>query len=63
MEEYSTYSKEDLRAAVAEDEAKIPLETDVQGDEHKEEELWRSFSGNRPDGIVNDKGEKLCHVL
>ena len=56
-------SKEDLWKAVAEDEAKTPWEMEVRGEEHREEELGRRFWDKRPDGMVLDKEEKLCHVL
>ena len=56
-------SKGDLWAAVAEDEAKTPLEMEVRGAEHREEELWRRFWGKRSDGMVFDEEEKVCYVL
>ena len=45
-------SKEDLWAAVIEDEAKTTLEMEVRWEEHREEELWRRFWDKRPDGMV-----------
>ena len=53
IEEYSNMcSKEDLWAAVIEDEAKTTLEMEVRWEEHREEELWRRFWDKRPDGMV-----------
>ena len=52
-------SKEDLWAAVAENEAKIPLEMgSAQGGRVRTESL-----GKRPDGMVLDKEERVCYVL
>ena len=49
-EEYiNTCSKEDLWAAVAEDEVKTPLEMEVRGAVHREEELEWKFWDKRPD--------------
>ena len=63
-EEYSSMcSKGDLWAAVADDEANTPLETEVLGEEHRREELERRFWDKRPDGMVLDKEEKVCYVL
>ena len=63
-EEYiNLCSKEDLRVAVAEDEAKIPLEIEVQGAVHREEELKRRFWDKRPDVMVLDKEDKVCYVM
>ena len=47
---------------MAKDEAKTPLDTEVQasGDEHKAKELWQRFWDKRPDGMVIDEGEKVC---
>ena len=56
-------SMDDLWAAVAEDEAKTPLEMEVRGEEHREEELERRFWDKRPDGMVLDTEEKVCYVL
>ena len=38
--------------AVADQEAKTPLETGTQGEEHKAAELWRRFWNKRPDGMA-----------
>ena len=57
----SIYSREELWEAVADEEAKTPLETGIQGEEHKAAEL--RFWDKRPDGLVIDKKEKVCHVL
>ena len=63
-EEYiNLCSKEDLWADVAEDEAKTPLEMEVQGAVHREEELKRRFWDKRPDGMVFDKEDKVCYVM
>ena len=56
-------SKEDLWAAVAEDEAKTQLEMEMRGAVHREEESWQRFWDKRPDGMVLDKEEKVCYVL
>ena len=56
-------SKGDLWAAVADDEAKTPLEMEVRGEEHRKEELERRLLDKRPDGMVLDKEEKVCYVL
>jgi len=64
-EEYiNMCSKEDLWEAVAEEEAKTPLEGEMQGAEHdEEEELKRRFWDKRPDGMVLDKKDKTCYVI
>ena len=56
-------SKEDLWKAVAEDEAKTPLEVEVQGAGHKEEDLKQRFWDKRPDGMVLDKENKVSYVM
>jgi hypothetical protein len=48
---------------MAEDEVKTPLEMEMRGEEHREEELLRRFWDKRPDGMVLDKEEKVCYVL
>ena len=48
---------------MADDEAKIPLEMEVRGEEHRKEELEPRFSDKQPDGMVLDKEEKVCYVL
>ena len=53
-------SKEELWEAVAAGEAKTPLEVEMQGAEHEEEELKRRFWDKRPDGMVLDKEDKVC---
>ena len=57
-------SKEDLWEAAAEEEANTPLEGEMQGAEHdEEEELKRRFWDKRPDGMVLDKKDKTCYVI
>ena len=64
MEEFANVcSREELWAAVADEEAKIPLETETQGEEHKAAEHWLRFWDKRPDGMVIDKKEKVCYFL
>ena len=64
MEEFASIcSREELWEAVADEEAKSPLETKRQGEEHKAAELWRRFWDKRPDGMVIDKKEKVCCLL
>ena len=48
---------------MADEEAKTPLETETQGEEHKAAQLWRRFWDKRPDGMVIDKNEKVCYIL
>ena len=49
---------------MAEEEAKTPLEVEMQGAEHdEEEELKRRFWDKRPDGMVLDKEDKVCYVI
>ena len=63
-EEYSNLcSKEDLWAAVAENEAKTPLQMKVRGEEHRKEGFQRRFWDKQPDGMVLDKEAKVCYVL
>ena len=47
MEEFANIcSREESWEAVADEEAKTPLETGTQGEEHKAAELWRRFWDN-----------------
>ena len=48
---------------MAADEAKTPLEVEVQGTGHEEEEFKRRFWDKRPDGMVLDKEGKVCYVM
>ena len=64
MEEFARIcSREQSWEAVADEEANTPLETEMQGEEHKAAELWRRFWDKRPDGMVIDKNEKFSYVL
>ena len=56
-------SKEDLWEAVAAEEAKTPLEVEMQGAEHEEEEFKRRFWDKGPDGMVLDKEDKICYLI
>ena len=57
-------SREVLWEAVAAEEAKTPLEVEMQGVEHDvEEELKRRFWDKRPDGMVLDKEDKICYII
>ena len=49
---------------MASEEAKTPLEVEMQGAEHdEEEELKRKFWDKRPDGMVLDKEDTICYVI